>query len=235
MKRVRFILSIAKAGKLILSTIKRKLKSLSKIRKLRKLKNQNRKNLRIFDSCDNLPAWRFFKTLKTNDLRYLLNSVSLPEYDTALLEPVWDQILKEYDQIKGELVFEEAFLNALDDVFEISELNIMRACLNMMMLGDERALKHLEETFGITYKSITVDNIVKLSKQISQLETAIKIGRFEETQEEKTESFIRAIVSMSNILKRTIDKDRITIAEFIYLNNDCSEIIKAQKKNGRTD
>lgn len=107
--------------------------------------------------------------------------------------------------------------------------------MNMMMLGDERALKHLEEVFGITYKSITVDNIIKLSKQVAQLETSIRIDRMEQPNEEQSESYIRSIVSMSNILNRTIDKDKITIAEFIYMNNDCVKIIKAQEKNGRTD
>lgn len=200
--------------------------------KLKSLKKRNRKKLTVFDSCDNLPAWRFFKILKTGELRYLLDCKKLPEYFTPLLEPVWDQILQEYDKLTGDMVFESAFVNAREMIEEQNNYHILIAIHRQMLCNDKRSLGHLEDIFGIILPDISVKTITKVEKLIKQRKTKLEIQAARNGGEEHRDDFIRSIVQISNILKRNIDKDSVTIAEYVYLNNDCKEIIKAHKKHG---
>jgi hypothetical protein len=230
---------------------------LSGIRSQYRKYSQSRKNakgLRLFDSCDVLPAWRFFRVLETNELRYLLDCSKLPEYFEHLLEPVWDQILAEYDKLNKDKVFENSFKDFQSDLADRNELTIMQACLQLMyaalnlvevsVIGkmnpdyllkkyqsvEKSIFKNLNSIGVVVGKEINLESINALKRKIAQTETRMQIDAFQtDGQEKEDRSFIKSVVQISNILGRNIDKDTVTVAEWVYLNKDCREIVNARK------
>ena len=200
---------------------------------------KNNATLKIYNDCDNLPAWRFFKILDTGELRYLLKTDTLPEYFEHLLDPVWDDILNQYDRLNGEYTFQNSVADLKEDIIKTNEYIIFKASYDLMSLGDERALKILSDEFGIEIESITVESLKKVRSKLVQFQTQLQIERLSRSEEKKKgeeveeNSFIRAIIQMSGILKRNLDKDKVTVTEWIYLNKECSDIIKIHKENGR--
>lgn len=139
----------------------------------------------------------------------------------------------EFDNLKGERVFDSAFRDTIDMIIDQNELNILIAIYDMMMLGDKRALKHLEEQFGITLE-LGIKGINKVEKLIKQRKTALEIAKLNaESDGSNDNDYIVSIVKMSNILPHPLDKDKITIAEYIYQIKECEQIIKMSKANGK--
>ena len=212
--------------------IKGKLLTLSKRLKLKKLRKQTRK-INYFDDCDTLPAWRFFKVLETEDIRYLLDVKRLPEYFEPLLEPVWEKIVAQYDKMNGDYVFRNSYRDKAEDIQDLNTLIILKACFELISLGSKKALPTLKEMFGISIDEITVESIRKVRSRYMLLKTQMEIKSIQKKGEKKSDdnSYVKAVISISNILNRNINPNEITVTEWVYLNKSCREIVKA-KSNG---
>ena len=234
MKKVKLLLLMQPVKKLmnVLSILSKKISSLRKKWRLRKQKKRNKKELIVFTNCEELPAWRFFKILKTGELRYLLDCKILPEYYTHLLEPIWDQILIEFDQLNKTQHFTNAFKDFYADLIEQNEVIGMKACIYLMECGNKNSLIYLRG-YGFDFTEITPKNIWIVENRIKRIDTKRRIRKAKEKSEgnynKPDDNYIKGIVEMSNILGRNIDF-KITIAEWIFLHKDCDEIIKARKK-----
>lgn len=198
----------------------------------RVIKEQQKANqkIQIYKSCDFLPAWRFFEILKTTDYRYLLIIdnflIKTIEYDQSLLAPVWDEILNEYDRLNGDYFFTSTNDDLISDIEEINHINILKACYCLMLLGQDKALKELAE-LGIKIDKISYESVIRLRSIILNLQTKIQIREASISDDKKEDNtFIDAVTRLSNIFKRQIDKDRITVSEWIVLNKQVKELNK---------
>lgn len=199
----------------------------------------NKKWIPIYDSCDILPAWRFFKILETNEYRYLLKfqGRKLPEYFGVLLEPIWDALLVEYDQLNGEQIFTNSFKDLASDIQDYNEYIILKCCYNLLLLGDDKALPYLENNFGMVFDEVSSNAITKVRQRVLREETRMKIMQLQKDEQnvindkvKDQSSFIHSIVQMSNILNRNIDKDKITVSEWVITMSECQKLIKAKKE-----
>lgn len=177
--------------------------------------------------------------MKTNEFRYLLDipGRKLPEYFEYLLVPVWDQILFEFDKLNGDNTFSNAFKDTQADIQELNELIIMKSCYNLMLLGQNIALTYLSNECGIEISEITHESIERLGRKIRQTEMRMQIVALEKgddqaEDEQSGSDYIKSIVQMSNILGRQLDKDKITIAEWVYCNKECQKLIKVKNGSG---
>jgi hypothetical protein len=190
-----------------------------------------------WNSCDFLPAWRFFAVLDNgNDYRYLLKCDELPEaYDYEYLAPVWDKLCNQYDKINGESTFKNSILDLNADILEINELTMLKAAYNLMLLGDATGCKY----FG--FDRLTPENVQKARSVVIKKETRLKIAELERSQgKSKTKSdenyYIAAIVWLSNLLDRPLDKDKLTVTEWLYWNKEAKKhIANLKRKHGRSN
>jgi hypothetical protein len=202
----------------------------------RKLKKQqkrqqriNHRTLKVFSDCDFLPAWRFFKVFETDDKRYIVDCDTIPEYDQNRLVKIWDDLIKQYDKISGENVFENSFLDINSDLEEWNELVVLKAHYGLIRIGRAERLKDLEE-FGIKADKITYDLAMKVRSEILKRETRLEIDSMSMNDTSKYRpSFIQSIVQLSNLLSRSIDYKTVTVSEYIYLNKEAKEIVKARQ------
>ena len=153
-------------------------------------------------------------------------------YDQSSLASVWDEILSEYDRLNGDYFFSSSNEDLASDIEEINHINILKACYGLMLLGQGKALEELANE-GIIIDNINYESIIKLRSIILNLQTRIQIreaGIPSESKEENT--FTDAITQLSNIFKRQIDKDRVTVSEWIALNKQVKELNKASHGRG---
>lgn len=196
---------------------------------------KNKAFLDVYTSCDTLPAWRFFKILNSGELRYLVDSKRIAEYFHYLLEPIWDDILIEYDRINNVQLFTNAFKDFFADIQDKNELIIMRACYDLLNIGSEKGISPLED-LGIIITEINPKSIDFVRRKIAQFETKLTINALSEEKGEKTDNnYLKSIVQMSNILGRTIDKNGISVTEWVFLNKECAEIVKAKSTTNGWD
>lgn len=207
--------------------------------KINRQKRRNQRSLKIYNNCDFLPAWRFFKILETDDKRYLLKCDKLPEYFEHLLEPVWDDIINQFDKLNGEFVLTNAIRDEVEDIIMINSYIILKAAFELMQLGEKKALPILQNDCGVNVTDITPDSIKKVRTQVLRAQTKLQIhqlkkaARKENDEKKEGNTYIRSVIQMSSILGRQLNKDKITVTEWIYLDKECKEIIKIKKEHGR--
>lgn len=220
-----------KTAMLSFGTVRAKFLTLYKKKKLKDLQKRNGKILKVFNDCDFLPAWRFFKTLETGDLRYLLDCDVLPEYDTEILVPVWDNLQAQYDKIKGDNYFSSYYNDINADLDDWCDLIILKACHGLLNIGRPEALPILSNDFGIEAKDITANLIYIVGQKIRSIEMRIQIEMVDKPKPKQGNQFIKSVVQLSSILNRTIDHKTITVSEYIYLDKEAQEVIQAKKKS----
>jgi hypothetical protein len=139
---------------------------------------------------------------------------------------VWDEILNEYDRLNGDYFFTSTNDDLISDIEEINHINILKACYCLMLLGQDKALKELAE-LGIKIDKISYESVIRLRSIILNLQTKIQIREASISDDKKEDNtFIDAVTRLSNIFKRQIDKDRITVSEWIVLNKQVKELNK---------
>lgn len=154
---------------------------------------------------------------------WLIKSIA---YDQSSLAPVWNEILSEYDRLNGDYFFSCANEDLASDLEEINHINILKACYGLMLLGQGKALEELANE-GIIIDNINYESVIKLRSIILNLQTKIQIREASIPSESKEENtFIDAITQLSNIFKRQIDKDKVTVSEWIALNKQVKELNK---------
>ena len=177
-----------------------------------------------------MPAWRFFKAFE--DLRYLIDCDILPEYDIELLASVWDRLLIQYDQISGEHIFENIYADLDTDLEEWNEIIILRIHYGLLRVGHTERIHELKE-FGIKAETFSLDLMQRLRSEIMKRYTRIELDQAIESENEtkafkQKSTYIQSVVQLSQILGRTLDHKTITTSEYIYLNKEAREVIKAK-------
>lgn len=158
----------------------------------------------------------------------------MPEYFENLLEPVWDEILKEYDRLNQTHIFNQGFLDELDDLEDRNTWIILRSCFNLMLLGQESAFVELKK-LGINVSDFSEDSFKKVRSKIGKLNTMMNLKSVGADTSKEERQFTESIVQMSNILKRHIDKDTVTVSEWIYLNKECRKMAKSTEPTAEWD
>lgn len=228
-----------KANSLTVLRLLRKLKLIRKNRKQNKKQPENRKKLSLENSnvysFDGLLAWKFFKILDTNELRYLIKSRNLPDGDYEFLEPIWDSYLSKFDKINGEAKFKNSILDRLSDIEEWNEIGMMNICYELMLIGDERVLGLLSEYFGIEFTDINTDTISKARSILTRKKNRFEIMLLEQHTGDAGEdnTFESSLVQMSSILKIQLNRNILTITEWLMYSQQCKKIIEAE--NGRSN
>jgi hypothetical protein len=198
--------------------------------KIKQEKDKNKDHFKVFDNARTIPAWRFFEIIHTGELRYLLDSDNLPEYWEHLLEPVWDKILIEDDEQTNKFIFKNAFLDKKYDIIEYNEYLLLRACLNMMKCGDERALKHLEYV-DLYYDKINENTIKNIERKVRSIETLLNIEKAKYKKNEPVKNnYIEKTTLISRVVGIRIDPYIVTLSEWRAYDHQFELLTKP--KNG---
>lgn len=156
----------------ILNRLKKKrqhLREKNQAKKVNRERQKNKKDIPFFDSCENLPAWRFFKVLKSSptELRYLLDCDprKLPEYFTELLIPVWDNILTEFDRLNNTATFTNAFRDIQADIEERGKLIILHSCYDLMQLYFQYVYIYVNTDQGFEFLKKNLEKVETIKKR----------------------------------------------------------------------
>lgn len=205
-----------------------------KQKQLKRLRKVNQNKYRLFKDCDFLKAWRFFKITETNDYRYLIDSIEPVEYDPKILADTWDKITTQFDKIKGTEIFKNRIKDIQDDLEGYNNYIILKLCLMLMLCGDISSLEYLDRLLNIKFESISLENIRWLRNQVLRNETKLNIKALEESDTKDSGSdYVKSVIAISSIIGRHIDKDLISVTEYIHLENEARKIIEIKKSHGK--
>lgn len=214
-------------------------KNLSLRKNLRELKNNlkirikrriNHLLIKPYKDCNTLLAWKFFKALDTGDYRYILKSKVLPEYSIDKLSPIWDNIITEYDKITGKYNFGWQLMDLNYNVSQISRLDGIKACYELLLLGQDSAIEKLKG-WGYVIPKNTHKEREKLKSFYLGEQTKYKIRseRKKATKSDKKgQTFIQAMINL-NYIGYTANKDTITLIEFIEAVKQAQEFTKSYR------
>ena len=189
----------------------------------------NKPTIRVYQNCDEIPAYNFFEINKTKDFKWLVYG-----YDgwgdvelTDDIEDVWSDITNEYSGLvknnKTIGYFEKVVdLSDLTVRFEMGKTLIEQLAERPLMSDDTKKLYITELRhwrFYINESNALLDEVNKVIKQLKAIRMKIQLLNSEVSkyEESKGETDIMKIkVAVQNVIKRDIDLKKISIKEWIY-------------------
>jgi len=180
-----------------------------------------KKKLKPFLNCSTLPIKKFYQVLETNDLRHLLDCEELPEYNQELLIPVWDAIVKEYQELTDSKAYSMNLLKMGNDLIKHNRLNGLIACYHLLRYGE-----NCEEQ--LNYWGVS-NNIKLVEQKIRQEQTRLNISIIQENSKVKPESkdFEEILIDVENALNRNLDVEKITVKKWVFI---CKKIAERAKQ-----
>lgn len=237
MKKAKKQKSLKQSSKAASKKIKEKAKKrLANYKKNQRLK-RNHKSIGIYENCDELPAYRFDALIRTGDRRWLLKSDKVVDYDVQLLAGTYNNICNEYDSLTNRDEFRLDTEEKIEHALKISRLQGLRACFNLLRLGDQRAIEELK-VWDVNIESITLDSIHKVRSIIAREQMELNIDIMEEasarenTKEDKY-SFVKSAVLASRNLNYRIDHKKITVTEWVQTQSILKEMAAEARNNNR--
>lgn len=204
--------------------------------KLKIIHKINLRRYKPYRDCDEILAKKFFKALDTGDYRHILKTDNLPEYPVEKLAPIWDGLISEYDKLTGGYSFVTQLIDIRFNLIDHNKIMLMNACYNLMLLGQDNAVKYLQEQ-GINITGNTYNEQMRLRSMILMEQTKLNIRaeRDKSTPQTKKTTFIESLVDLENALNgKNIDEDKITLAKWVANVNSANNKIKALK-NGKSN
>jgi len=199
------------------------------------IRQWNHWTIRPYRTCDTLPAKKFFKALDDQDFRHILKCDYLPEYSQEKLYPIWDSIIKEYDELTGKNTFGYQLMELKHEIKNINRLNGLNAAYQLMILDQKEGLEDLKY-WGVDVKVNSHNERKRVLSMILMEQTKIKIQRMRQKSipEQKGTSFIDSLVSIEGILERNLDEDTITLTKWLSIVKNTNAKVKAIK-NGKSN
>jgi hypothetical protein len=196
----------------------------------------NQRIYKLYDSCDELPAKRFFKIMDEQNINYLVKSNKLRKYPYKKLSEKWEQILIEYEKLTGQMIYSDNLKSIKKDSFTVNKLNGLIASLNLMKLGSKKSIEYLNY-FGVKIDSINYENMLIVVSVINREKTKMQISRLKEKPKKSDKiEFDKLLIDIENSLERSID-DNISVKKWVFLLKSLDERHKALNKikNGRNN
>jgi hypothetical protein len=160
----------------------------------------------------------------TNDLRYLLNVEVLPEqYPTEELVPIFDDILKEYEKLRGDRFYSN-FLEETDyGIKQASKITVLSGCYELILCGRRQdAIDLLKQL------KIKADTLKAVDFEMTRIIQQMQVQAMKESDKPKEKQSFGAMCANINV-QLNIDAKNATVAEFIQYENIIKQKIAAQK------
>lgn len=164
----------------------------------------------------------------TNDLRYLLDVDELPDdYNISKLIPVFDEILKEYEQLRGDKFYTKFIQDSDTGIREAAKLTIIRGCYELLLCG--KRSEAYEILSKIKIKSRTLNELEFDMKKITQ-DIQIKAMKKGDKKEEK-QNFGAMCANIKMTLNIDVKDD--TVAEFCEYEKQIKKQREWQNSNNQ--
>lgn len=168
--------------------------------------------------------------METGDLRHILISNKLPEYNSFLLVPYWEKIIKEYEKLTNTYSYSDHLRKVDSGAAKLNRLVSIIACYYLLKYN------HPDGEMYAKFWNVTT-NINSLATIILQERTKLNIEALRNKQQPvKVDfDFDKILVNIENNLERNLDQDKITVKKWVYLCKSIEEKSKALErlKNGR--
>ena len=189
--------------------------------------------IKPYKNCTELLAKKFFKALDTQDFRYILKCDYLPEYNQNRLNHIWDNIIKEYDDLTGKNIFGYQLMELKHDLSRINRLNGLNAAYQLMLLDEKKALEDLRY-WGVNVTKNTYNEQKRILSLILMEQTKINIQNMRKGSfhKDKKDSFFDSLFDMESFLERNLDEN-MTVVKWVSVVKSTNKKINARKNAGK--
>lgn len=121
---------------------------------------------------------------------------------------------------------------SVESIDDLNRLNGIYCGFQLICLGSEKGIDVLKN-FDVYINKITAENIKKVRSIYIQEKTRVEIEQSELRKIKNSgakSDIYEQIVYAENVLKRSIDKEKLTVAEWIFIEKSVNNIIKPRKK-----
>jgi len=181
--------------------------------------------LELYDSPEVINIKTFYKILETNNLLLLAkNQEQVRPEDQYRLVSVWHNLLDFYYSSTNRQSWENFLRNYSNAINIQKEILGCKAAFEMCQLTDERGFEHLK-SFGINSTDLGVINSAILMK-----ETKLRLAenKLQSNNEKESFNFYDTLASVEYQLKRSVDIEKTSLAQWVAIVKDLSKRNKAE-------
>lgn len=182
------------------------------------------RQINIYKSLDFIPVYNYYKTVETNDLRYLLklnDYEALPEIDMSKYRDVWDKIVDDVQQVaidndKGSKIIFEKRRDLL--ALQIDYALTQQLISILSFIKDDDCIKMLaEHGFRINKNKDYYKELKRVKKQSQILKTKIEIKEEDLRNATKggSSDAWKEIEAICNYNKQDIDIHRMPMRRYL--------------------
>ena len=181
--------------------------------------------IELYDTADEINIRTFYKIMETGNLLLLAkDQAQVKESDKEILNEVWLNLLDFYYGSTNKQSWEN-FLRNYRNVIKIqNEIIGSSAALELCKLFDQRGYEHLKK-FGINSEDSD-----RIQSAISMKQTKLELAenKLQSNNEKESFSFYKTLASVEYSVKRSIDIDKTSLAQWVAIITDLSERNKAE-------
>lgn len=198
----------------------------------------NTSNELIYNNCEELSIWAFYKILTEGDLNYLKIDKST-EVDEKELEKAWTKIVNEYEELSGDQ--NQLIIWRLRLVIANLKARLQRVSIGVNLyfkspLSDENKVELLSKLKSdrVIIKNKSNEEIARINKQIKSMQTKIRLKEveLENMIPEKGEGqdIDEQLYNIEKITeaKYKIDAKQTSVKRYLIISKDAKRIIEQQ-------
>lgn len=198
----------------------------------------NTSNDIIYNNCEELSIWAFYKILTEGDLNYLKIDKST-EVDEKELENAWTKIVNEYEELSGDQ--NQLIIWRLRLVIANLKARLQRVSIGVNLyfkspLSDENKAELLSKLKSdrVIIKNKSNEEIARINKQIKSMQTKIRLKEveLENMTPEKGEGqdIDEQLYNIEKITeaKYKIDAKQTSVKRYLIISKDAKRIIEQQ-------
>lgn len=214
------------------------------------MKNSSKNTLvKIYESCEEMPLWNFYKFSETQDLRYFTQSFEIVEG----LEGVKEAFMKEYFELSENKDYRKR-IQAIDKIMVLSNkyesVNMLIYAIEEYnpILGEEMLFEFVDALekwhYKLDRKKELFGQLENIKNRLEGLKTTIEIAsvdldKISDNASKEKVSLESQTLAVTRILTLPykINPKETTVLEWIELQKECLKLQKAHelekiKKNG---
>lgn len=180
--------------------------------------------------------------METQDLRYLLPTKKLIEYDPKVLFKAWESIMKEYEQLTKRSIYSAQIRKETSDTKKENRLNGLISCYYLIKYCNKQGIED-SKYWKIDINDFSSTSLNKIGTSILQEQTRLNIDKEKKKSIQLAQNknvipkYDKMLIMVENTLNRNL-KDDLTVSQWVYLLESIEERNKSleainNKKHGR--
>lgn len=185
---------------------------------------------KLYDTPSQLKLGLFHQILKTNNLNLLKKDPQL-KIPKEILDETWYSLLDYYYNGTNPKEWQSYLENIIDSKETEANITLINACIMLIETGDNTGYNILKRN------GINCDNLKSISSYLSREKSqfGIILSRLKSDGKKEARTFEMTLAAVSRQCHYWIDKDKITLEEWVGIISDLREYQKSQEASFATN